>query len=215
MTEDEMVGWHHWLNGHEFQQDLRVGEGRGSLVDAVHGVTESDTTQQLKNSKARFILLLFALFSSCSEVCQEGYGYLFIYFWPCWVFTALHQLSLLAVSEGSSACASHCSGFSCCGAWVPGLAGSVVVAHGLSCPEACGILWDKGWNPCPLHWQADSQPLDKQGSPRVWVLKPNLSPNPSSTMDFLCDCKQIPRWVSKPCQMGWKLSLSLFCDECE
>ena len=77
------------------------------MVDAVHGVTESDTTQQLKNSKARFILLLFALFSSCSEVCQEGYGYLFIYFWPCWVFAALHQLSLLAVSEGSSVVAVH------------------------------------------------------------------------------------------------------------
>ena len=32
MTEDEMVGWHHWLNGHEFEQALRVGEGQGSLV---------------------------------------------------------------------------------------------------------------------------------------------------------------------------------------
>ena len=31
MTEDEMVGWHHWLNGHEFEQILGDGEGRGSL----------------------------------------------------------------------------------------------------------------------------------------------------------------------------------------
>ena len=31
-TEDEMVGWHHWLNGHEFEQALRVGDGQGSLV---------------------------------------------------------------------------------------------------------------------------------------------------------------------------------------
>ena len=34
-------------------------------------------------------------------------------------------------------------------------AGSVVVAHGLSCSEACGIFPDQGGNPCLLHWQAD------------------------------------------------------------
>ena len=32
MTEDEMVGWHHWLNGHEFEQALEDGEGQGSLA---------------------------------------------------------------------------------------------------------------------------------------------------------------------------------------
>ena len=31
MTEDEMVGWHHQLNGHEFEQALGDGEGQGSL----------------------------------------------------------------------------------------------------------------------------------------------------------------------------------------
>ena len=31
-TEDEMVGWHHWLNGHEFEQAPGDGEGQGSLV---------------------------------------------------------------------------------------------------------------------------------------------------------------------------------------
>ena len=31
MTEDEMVGWHHGLNGHEFGQALGVGDGQGSL----------------------------------------------------------------------------------------------------------------------------------------------------------------------------------------
>ena len=44
-------------------------------------------------------------------------------------------------------------------------AGSVVVAHRLSCSAACGILLGQGSNPCPLHWQADSQPLRHQGSP--------------------------------------------------
>ena len=32
MTEDEMVGWHHQLNGHEFEQAPEVGDGQGSLV---------------------------------------------------------------------------------------------------------------------------------------------------------------------------------------
>ena len=39
----------------------------------------------------------------------------------------------------------------------------VVVAYGLSCPAASGIFLDQGWNPCPLHWQADSFPLYHQG----------------------------------------------------
>ena len=37
-TENEMVGWHHWLDGHEFEQALGVGYGQGSLVFAVPGV---------------------------------------------------------------------------------------------------------------------------------------------------------------------------------
>ena len=48
-------------------------------------------------------------------------------------------------------------------------AGSVIVAHGPSCSVACGILPDQGSNPCPLHWQADSQPLRHQGSPKVFL----------------------------------------------
>ena len=48
-------------------------------------------------------------------------------------------------------------------------AGSVVVVHGPSCSAACGIFPDQSSNPCPLHWQADSQPLRHQGSP-IWFL---------------------------------------------
>ena len=55
-----------------------------------------------------------------------------------------------------SARASHCGGFSCCGAWALGARASVVVAHGLSCSTACGIFPDQGSNPYPLHWQSDS-----------------------------------------------------------
>ena len=39
------------------------------------------------------------------------------------------------------------------------------MAHGPSCSVACGIFPDQGSNPCPLHWQADSQPLHHQRSP--------------------------------------------------
>ena len=45
MIEDEMVGWHHWLNGHEFEQALGDGKGQGSLVCCSSwGGKESDMT---------------------------------------------------------------------------------------------------------------------------------------------------------------------------
>ena len=50
MTEDEMVGWHHQLNGHEFEQALGDGEGQGSLeCYSPWGHKELDTTEQLNN----------------------------------------------------------------------------------------------------------------------------------------------------------------------
>ena len=48
MIEYEMVGWHHGLNGHEFEQTLGVGEGQGSLVCcSPWGCRESDMTERL------------------------------------------------------------------------------------------------------------------------------------------------------------------------
>ena len=45
-TEDEMVGWHHWLDGHEFEQALGVGDGQGSLeCCSPWGCKELDTTE--------------------------------------------------------------------------------------------------------------------------------------------------------------------------
>ena len=85
--------------------------------------------------------------------------------------------------------ASHCggfscgvtrpTGFSCCGtvlsvvvAWLMGsrASGSVVAAHGVNYRTPCGILPDQGSNPRALTWQAHSQPLDYQGSPRQIIL---------------------------------------------
>ena len=43
VAEDEMVGWHHRHNGHEFEQDPGVGDGQGTWHTAVHGVRKSRT----------------------------------------------------------------------------------------------------------------------------------------------------------------------------
>ena len=43
MTEDEMTGWHHLLDGHEFEQALGVGDGQEAWHAAVHGFTKSQT----------------------------------------------------------------------------------------------------------------------------------------------------------------------------
>ena len=43
MTKDEMVGWHHQLDGHEVEQASGVGNGQGVWHAAVHGVTNSWT----------------------------------------------------------------------------------------------------------------------------------------------------------------------------
>ena len=52
MTEDEMIGWHHQLNGDEFEQTLGDSEGQGNLVCcSPWGCKELDTTEWLNNNK--------------------------------------------------------------------------------------------------------------------------------------------------------------------
>ena len=54
MTVHEMVGWHHWLNGHEFKQALGDGEEQGSLACcSPWGHKESDMTEWLNNHHSR------------------------------------------------------------------------------------------------------------------------------------------------------------------
>ena len=96
---------------------------------------------------------------------------LFIYFififWLCWVFVSVRGLSLVAASGGHSS--SRCNGLSLSLPLLLRSAGSVLVSHGPSCSAACEIFPDQGLNPCPLHWQADSQPLRHQGSPLFFI----------------------------------------------
>ena len=56
-TKDEMVGWHHQLNGHEFEQVLGDGEGQRSLeCCSPWGHKESDTTEQQEISSLNYII---------------------------------------------------------------------------------------------------------------------------------------------------------------
>ena len=68
-------------------------------------------------------------------------------------------------------------------------AGSVVVTHGPSCSAACGIFPDQGSNPCPLHWQADSQPLHHQGSPVIVFLNHKQLITWTRDDDYKSSCK--------------------------
>ena len=71
-------------------------------------------------------------------------------------------------SGGGTALLSSCGGFSRgCRAQTLSTQALAAVAHRLSCPMACRIFPDQGLNPCPLHWHADSSPLDPQGNPTV------------------------------------------------
>ena len=119
----------------------------------------------------KICFLFFEISSIYIDFFFYKFIYLFIYFyylWLCWVFVSVRGLSPLAASRGHSS--SRCVGLSLSQplplrSTGSRRAGSVVVAHGTSHSAACGIFPNQGSNPCPLHWQADSQPLRHQGSP--------------------------------------------------
>ena len=62
MTQGEMVGWHHWLSGHEFERAAGDGEGQGSLeCCSPWGCKELGTTEQLNNNKQEFQMSIYDL----------------------------------------------------------------------------------------------------------------------------------------------------------
>ena len=69
------------------------------------------------------------------------------------------------------------------------------LAHRVSCPEACGITPDQGLTPWSLHWQADSQPQDYQGSPCDDTCYPLWDPEG----DLLLRFTQLGAWAAE----GW------------
>ena len=63
-TEDEMVGWHHQLSGHEFEWTPGVGDGQGGLACcSPWGRKESDMTERLNWTELNWVSFIFTLFS--------------------------------------------------------------------------------------------------------------------------------------------------------
>ena len=139
---------------------LRPGSAGSSSFGWVHSCAHSPLCLSKAAPPLGLGWLFFLFFNK--------FIYLFIYFWLCWVFVSVQGLSPVAASGGHPS--SRCAGLSLSRPLLlrstgSRRTGSVVVAHGPSCSAACGIFPDQGSNPCPLHWQANSQPLRHQGSP--------------------------------------------------
>ena len=91
-TEDEMAGWHHWLNGHESQWTPGVGDGQGGLACCDSwGRKESDTTERLnwtelnwKNTKN--IELDSSAMSFCVCMCMCMLSWI-VYYFNCFIYT--------------------------------------------------------------------------------------------------------------------------------
>ena len=68
MTENEMVGWHHRLDGQEFEQALGVGDRQGSLLCcSLRGLKESDTNERLNwTEESMSIFCMFRVYFLCS-----------------------------------------------------------------------------------------------------------------------------------------------------
>ena len=69
-TEDEMIGWHHRLDGHEFEQAPGVGDGQGSLAcNSPWGLRESDMTKQLNWTDWFSIHIIIYVYSPYLKLC--------------------------------------------------------------------------------------------------------------------------------------------------
>ena len=83
--EDEMVGWHHWINGHELGQTLGNGNGQGSLACcSPQGCKESDTAWQLNSSSSSIVMTT----APWTEIRSKSFALLFSSY--------LHPLLLLS-----------------------------------------------------------------------------------------------------------------------
>ena len=83
-TEDEMVGWHYWLDGYEFEQALGVDDGQGSLVCcSPWGRKESDTAEWLDcTDKSSESSVMTPRVDLCSPDCYSHAAYCHLYLKP-------------------------------------------------------------------------------------------------------------------------------------
>ena len=125
-TEDVVVGCHHCLSEHEFEQVPGVDDGqRGLECCRPWGRKYSDTTEwlnwtELKKRRCAGEILYFSFLKG---------NFLFLRLLPPWWQKRHNSLSLT---------------------------GSVTAAHGLTCSKACGVPPDQRWNSCLLQWQMHS-----------------------------------------------------------
>ena len=96
--EDEMVGWHHWLNGHEFEQNSWLSK----VSQLWEMVKDRETcTLQSMGSQRIFNLFFFNVFLIAVGLCGAQALH-----WCMWVFSSGRGYPLV-----------ECMGFSCCGSW--------------------------------------------------------------------------------------------------
>ena len=158
--EDEVVGWHHWLKGHEFEQALGVGDGQGSLACcSPWGCKESDTTEQLSNlteqKKQSWDLLQEKIWENIFMTTR--YWLNPVYVLSCcsrfWLFTTLWAIACQAPQSMEFSRQEYWSG--------------------LPCPPP-GDLPNPGIeleSPAFPALQEDSLLLSHWGNPREWILK--------------------------------------------
>ena len=98
--EDKVVGWHHWLNGYEFEQTLGDGDGQGSLVCcSPWGHKESDVTQWPNNNNI-ITIIKFSFFSIIFGT--SIIWVLNISFWSSLYGSNFHLLELFYLQSGLS-----------------------------------------------------------------------------------------------------------------
>ena len=106
-----------------------------------------------------------------------------------WAFSSCGKQGLLSVVRRS-----HCGSFSCCGTWAPGWSGFSSSGTGAQLPRG---MWNLiPWSSlCPLHWQADSQPLDHQGRSGVSISEslplPRPTPRPCDSAPSKADIQEV------------------------
>ena len=109
LTEDKMVGWHHWLDGHEFAQAPEAGDGQGSQAcSSPWGRKESDTVRLNWTEKVRYSWFTILVLGVQHSDLKIFIGYIpfivikcwlfpwvnwffkqfIFYFWLCWAFVA-------------------------------------------------------------------------------------------------------------------------------
>ena len=73
-TEDEMAGWHHRLDGHEFEYTPRVSDGQGGLHDVIHGVMKSWTRQSDWTEHFKWIMcfMMTEMVTTLFPFCKWG-----------------------------------------------------------------------------------------------------------------------------------------------